>query len=342
MYVLLETRQEISTAQQSLEKKFKKAFPSLETRDIGYPSGTEYDAKVSTDGHYWFFSRNYSARGKKPRRFNWFGLLSERGALNISVEVNTFHEGRDNSISGFYARDAETGHIYLMHSGRVGGGKKGVSKKAFLAHGLYEFGLPLVPVVDSAGGIREGIIVMPVSSGGGVKSATRYVDAIVDFKLGVRDGAVNTPEFKRRIKKFEDFYSESRGRRKGKRSSEIDYVSRHGEIVDALYDWRVSKRDSSNVRLVKNVLIDMGVMQRRKLIEVFEVKTCCDRSVIYTAIGQLMAHGIDDHCLKTMVLPMKDSLPQGMKDVLERLGIALLRFNLDANRATIVDPLQQP
>jgi len=144
------------------------------------------------------------------------------------------------------------------------------------------------------------------------------------------------PELRRRQKEFDDFYAESRGRRKGRRSGEIDYLSRHGDVVDALYAWRNSSALPEGSRLVKNFLIDMGIAVGRELVEVFEIKTSTARSDIYAAIGQLMVHGTADDCRRVMVLPHKAPLASDLEGALQRLGIGLLKFKLDKKKAAIV------
>jgi hypothetical protein len=156
-----------------------------------------------------------------------------------------------------------------MHSGGVKGGKEGVRKSAFLAWS----GERLFRVADSNSGVRDVIVVMPIEGKAAIRSAIRYVDTMARFKQAVRDGETDTPEFKIKQKEIEDFFSEPSGRRKGKRSGHFDYLSRHGDVVDALYLWQKSKSRDREARLVKNVLIDLGVAKKSELIEVYEVKT---------------------------------------------------------------------
>ena len=218
-----------------------------------------------------------------------------------------------------------------MHSGRVGGGTKGVGKVAFLAWSNQR---PL-EAIDAEGGKREGIIVMPVEGIGASQSAARYIAQIARFKIAVRAGELESPEFQKKQKDFEDFYAEAHGRRRGKRSSKIDYLSRHGEVVDALYEWRRQKGLAPGQRLVKNVLIDLGCATGAALAEVFEVKTSATRSDLYTGIGQLLVHGTQGECLRTLVLPLDEPVPPDVHSALTRLNIALLRFELSATAALI-------
>lgn len=332
MFSLIESKEEIAKAQRKLEAAIRRDLKTKVVKNIGYPGGTTFDAKVVTDGSYWYWSSDYDDEAvQNPRRLNWFGLFRGDADLQISVEINIAYEGRNDQVAGFFARDNDTGSIYLLHSGRVGGGKKGVGKAAFLAWSNQH----PIDVVDSSGDIREGILVMPIEGAAASKSAVRYIDIIARFKQAVRTGELDSPEFQSKKKELDDYFSESRGRRKGKRSGEIDYLSRHGEVVDALYSWRNSNQLPKGGRLVKNFLIDMGVAVADELVEVFEVKTSTVRPDVYMAIGQLMVHGTSDECRRVIVLPKGELLASDLKSALKRLHIELLRFKLDEKTATI-------
>ncbi|MBF8274904.1 MAG: hypothetical protein HW380_4009, partial [Magnetococcales bacterium] len=307
-------------------------FTQKAIKNIGYPGGTIPNASVFTDGTYWYWSDDFK-NAANPRRLNWFGLFKkDEGVLQISVEINTAYEERNDRVAGFFARDINTKLVYLLHSGRVGGGVRGVGRSTFLAWSDPH----LVDVVDSSGGVRKGVLVMPIDGKTASRSAVRYVDTIARFKQAVRAGDMETPEFQRKKKEYDDFYSEARGRRKGRRPAEIDYLSRHGDIVDALNSWRMSEPLPKGGRLVKNVMIDMGVEVDSDLVEVFEVKTSTARSDVYGAIGQLMVHGTAADCRRAIILPHREAIADDLKGALQRLSIELLTFKLDEQKATIL------
>jgi hypothetical protein len=336
MFVYLESKTEIERAQRALEATLNRAFRRRAVKDIGYPGGTTRRVEVSTDGRYWFWSMDHKKRNvTTPRRLNWFGRFNEHTGLGITVEVNTSYEGRNDRAAGFFARDRESGAVYLVHSGRVGGGKRGVGKNAFRAWSNE----PLVEVIDSRGHTRHGILVTSIKGATASHSVSRYINLVRDFKRAVDAGQIATPAFQRKQKDYEDFYSEGRGRRRGRRSSLIDYVSHHGDVVDALHAWRKARQMPRHARLVKNVYIDLGVTSGGNLVEVFEVKPSAARQSIYSALGQLMVHGNADNCRRTVVLPQSESLSNDLRKAFARLGVQLLRFRLDKGAATIVDRL---
>jgi hypothetical protein len=332
MFSLIESEIEIAKAQRKLEASFRRDFRQKATKNIGYPGGTTQDAGVVTNGRYWYWAADHDhSKSPNPRRLNWFGIFREDRDLQISVEINTPYEGANGLIAGFFARDNDTGSIYLFHSGRVGGGTAGVSKTAFLTWS----GQKLLEVFDSKGHARDGVLVMTVEGPAATRSAIRYVESIADFKKAVRAGETSTPDFQQKEKQLTEFYEEARGRRKGTRTADFDYVSRHGEVVDALHAWRKAAGLANGSRLVKNVLIDLGVSVGGRLTEIYEVKTSALRPDVYTAIGQLLVHGQSEGCKRVIVLPRSGNLASDLDRALRRNAIEVIRFQLTEDSALI-------
>lgn len=335
MLSLLVDRGDIAAAQEALESVMRDEFSGRERRNISFRPSVLAQQEIWTwDDRYWY--RHGALKGgdvKTPRLMNWFGVLAP-GNLHITVEVNVALEWGKGHSEGFFARDDSTGALYLMHSGNVGGGRRGVGGRAFRAW----YGKRQVPVIDPNDGVRFGFVVVPIGASDPTRSARSYVDAIEAFKAAVkaREVDVEDPDFRDRMQEFDDFYEEPRGRRTGYRPGKIDYLSRHGEVVDALHDWRNARPLTRHQRIVKNVFIDLGVSDRaNNLVEVYEVKTSSERSDVYAAIGHLMVHG-SNRCKKFLLLPKGRELPTDLADALQRNKIELLRFRLNKRGAKIL------
>ena len=325
MFTLIEISDEIASAQRRLQNTIRRDLKQRGQRNIGYPGGTKLDCDVATDYVYWYHTDDFREPGiPNPRRLNWFGLFKPDGGLNISVEINTGYDGRNDMVAGFFARDSASGATYLFHSGRVGGGTKGVGKTAFLAWS----DLRPVEVIDSDGKVKEGVPVMPVDGTGATHSALGYIKKIADFKQAVRNGELSGRQFEDKRKALDDYFRESSGRRRGKRAGIIDYVTRHGDVVDALAAWRTSRHMPRGYRIVKNILIDLGVESDQELIEIYEVKSSTERQALYAAIGQTLVHGTASKCLRSIVVPVGEVVPSDLLSAMRRLGIQLIRFDL--------------
>jgi len=333
MFTLLESKEEIAEAHAQLLQTIEANWSRIATKNIGYPGGTTYGARVYTDGAYWFWPGDLKAsETPNPRKLNWFGLFSEDTGLQITVEINTPYIGSNGQIAGSFARHSEDGRVYLLHSGRVGGGTKGVGKSAFLAWSNHS----LVPVRDQSDQARYGVVVMPISGRGAIRPAMKYIQTIVGFKEAVRSGEIDNEEFREKLRTFEEYYSEPSGRRKGKRKSNIDYYSRHGDVVDALYQLLTQRGLPKNSLIVKNAQIDLGVEINGKLSQVYEVKTNSTRYDAYTALGQLMVHSESNNCKKIMLLPHPSNLPSDISAALKRLEVDLMEYELTESEVTII------
>ena len=103
-------------------------------------------------------------------------------------------------------------------------------------------------------------------------------------------------------------------------------------MVEALSLWRIRTGIGHGEKLVKNVLVDLGVKKSRALIEVYEVKTSCVRGDIYTAIGRLTVHAAEKGCRRIMVLPTGPHLPTDIAETCDAKTLRLCATSLRQRR----------
>mgnify|MGYP003620596669 FL=1 len=192
-------------------------------------------------------------------------------------------------------------------------------------------------VQNSKGELRQCIVVIVIDDNENLIPLINYIKLIVSFKLAVRNNELNSADFLKKVDDFKDYYSEFYGRKIGTRSKEIDYVSWHGAVVDALSNWITQNTLINNQRLVKNVYIDLGVEINGSLKDLYEVKTNISRNSIYTGIGQLMFHSVTiEGCTKNLVIPASEDLSQDIKLILENLNIKIIRYKIERKRIKIL------
>lgn len=125
---------------------------------------------------------------------------------------------------------------------------------------------------------------------------------------------MNTPQARAAQRRFRNYFDEFSGKKRIRRSKEIEYISRHGEIVSALRKWRQRALNGSE-KFAKDAYIDLGVQSRDALCELYEVKSSCERQALYTATGQIVVH--DDspkgNCKRFLVLPNDEVVPRDVK-----------------------------
>lgn len=330
MLKLIEDKKAKITAQASFEKNLRAAWNEHERRMIVWrPSKKELD--IAHNGDCWFTSVKPSDSQKTRRYWNSIGRYSESGDLQITVEINIPTESNSEQVSGFFAVD-ETGTLCLMHDGGVGGGRKGIGRTSFLAWS----GAKLIPVINAQDKVRHGIIVTPVESTEIGANVARFLETVERFKQAVKNKEIDDNiVVAEEDDVYRDYFREFSGVKMGQRTQEIEYITRHGNIVHALSKWRKKR---SGERIVKDPYIDLGVVDNgNKLIELYEVKTNADRQTLYTAIGQIIVHGVgNNHIKRFIVLPDLLIIPNDVTAALAALRITILRFKMTVDMVTIL------
>lgn len=322
MLVLLNTKAEKTAAQKLFSNQLKKVWPKKESRTITWrPNSKTLD--IVHDGKFWFVPVSPDPSQLHPRYWNSFGFYKAGGHLNITVEINIPIGEDTKSVGGFFAKDDMTGDRFLMHSGKVGGGAKGVGKNSFLAWSAE------VPIAVHAkdGTKRAGILIASVGTAETADAVRRFVQKVADFKE-IASNYVRSDEYQQTIKDNDLYNREHAGRKKGKRPAIIDYVSRHGDVVHALREHRLKQRKTGEV-VPNTKLIDLYVLRNRIMTEIYEVKTDTSRQALYTAIGQLLVHTGDRQNVKQfVVLPVGEIIPSDVQKAFNHLKVGIVRFTL--------------
>ncbi len=133
---LIEGRNQIAEAQNAFQQTLLKSGAKEYKCKLGYQGGTN-QADV-----FWLESVGIWVAFQKieNRYWNAFGVVEpENGEnLNITCEINSPLKGINRRISGAFAMDNE-GEMYILHSGRIGGGRTGIGKSLFKTN--YKYGL---------------------------------------------------------------------------------------------------------------------------------------------------------------------------------------------------------
>lgn len=295
---------------------------------IGFPSGI-IECPIFSNGSQKLWFASYKDNGAKiPRFWNGFGSYDpDSRNQTISVEINIPLEKNSGEVAGFFAEDTDTGEIFIMHSGKVGGGKKGVGKNAFLAWSR----LKLSEVLIEDGGTRDAIIIAKIDQSDLANRIWKYTKKVSAFKVAVRAGLIESPAFKKSVEDYERYSKEFSGRKRGKNSTRFDYRSYHGDVVDALFN-EVSQR--RGVVAFNSRLIDLYVKKKKKITEVYEVKTSVGRQALYTAIGQIMTHtpANNPDIRRVLVLPFEENVPEDINAAILALDIEVRRFKISLSK----------
>jgi hypothetical protein len=327
MLTLIHEERDKSAAQEKLELALKNSLNPVGIKNIGIP-GDNFDIEVYAvgPGKLWVAFGKAGEGAASLRFWNAFGIYrDDRPAQTITVEINIPIGSNAGRVAGFFARDNGSGDIFLMHSGRVGGGRAGIGKSAFLVWSKAK----LIEVFDGQGGIRSGIAVGRLDDPDLAGQIWAFVKSVQRFKDKAASGELNTPDFKHYVDEFDRYSEEFSGKKSGARGGECEYVTYHGRIVQALYDERMA-RATPGERVCNSSFIDLYVKKDAMLCEVYEVKTGIGRQMLYTAIGQLVTHAVAENgeVAKYLVVPADESIAHDLKKAIAALGIHLRHFRL--------------
>ena len=327
MLSLLEEASKKRAAQANLERNLKKALKRQGVHNVGFPGGNVDIQLYSVGPGELWAAFGGASKNAVPRYWTPFGVYQpDKSAQSITVEINVALDSNTAQVAGFFAQDDETGDIFLMHSGKVGGGRPGIGKSAFLVWSKSK----LVEVSTGDSGFRSGIVVGKINDAKLADRIWTFVKTVHSFKEQAATGALDTPTFKRQVEEFDRYSKEFSGRKRGSRSGRFEYLTYHGDIVQKLYDERTS-RLAANEGVFNSSLIDLFVKRNGVLSEVYEVKTAVGRQTLYTAIGQLVTHAANGerNVAKVLVLPAAENIPNDLGRAISHLGIELRRFRLE-------------
>jgi hypothetical protein len=173
----LTDREEIADAWKALCRSMQRGSQSIE-RTVGWPGGNgRFTLAWHPDHGIWGVMGPDFATGRY-----WFGLGTEDPEpvrmVGLVCEINPPIEGINRRCAGLFARDAD-GMVYLTHSGKVGGGRRGIGKRqfrAFFADGETR------PVQWPNGSVTEVFPVTPIDADDLPTRLARFVHTVERFK----------------------------------------------------------------------------------------------------------------------------------------------------------------
>lgn len=129
-YRIIRDKQEIATAQEFLQKIFKSVSEPRQC-NVGHQGESgEQTVYWSEQLKIWGLFEETGWGGN----WNGFGTsepISGNSCVGITCEINVPREGINPRAAGAFVKDSEDS-TYLVHSGKIGGGRSGVGKALFV------------------------------------------------------------------------------------------------------------------------------------------------------------------------------------------------------------------
>lgn len=315
------------TDRNGVNQAFRKMRASLirgtrgETRWIGYPGGQqEGDVRWLEDDGYWCSVADPELHPQDNRYWSAFGTVPRSEAkdpLTITAEINPPKEGVNRRCAGILAVDS-SGTQYLLHSGKIGGGKPGIGRSAFLSYleapNLHEVAWP-------DGQVTEAILIGRIDRPTLRAQVGHFVAQVAAFKSGA-PAPVPMPNGDAESNYSDEFA----GQRRAYRVTDlIEATCNHGHVIRSLS----RAIEATKVGTIgKDSARDLYIHRRGRVTMLFEAKTDTAPQSIYTGIGQLMLHTASQSPapVRVLVLPKRPDARTGKR--LAALGVEVVTYTL--------------
>lgn len=308
MLTVITKRKYIDSAQAQFVQKMRAALPYKAERNLGFQGDSRAALIYYDDQIGLWFTTDDGMNGS--RYWNPLGSqsVSKHKSLNIVAEIN-FPFVLDRRVGGIFLED-EDGEIYIGHRGKIGGGRPGIGKKAFMQYYKGSTGFVLDGNQES-----EVLIISALNSSRLAENIKGFIDSVDLFKKSVinNDFDVDT----------EGFLPEPEEKTSYSITETIDSEMLHGSVVNELH--KVFKQRGLIVENTKHIDL-MLLDKKRKTTHLFEVKSKSDSQSIYTAIGQLQfnARRLRTNAKQIIVVPV--TINNHAKKILEDLSFSIVTF----------------
>jgi hypothetical protein len=304
-------------------KRFKPFIDETIKVKLGH-QGASLPAKVlwSRKLGIWLFSHTIN----EVRYWNAFGKGKPREAniLSTTAEINFPWEGIDRKTGGAFAKDA-WGNIFVIHRGKIGGGKKGVGKSLFEHNyrGVWSF-------MEDGDSITQIAVIGALNSSRFAMQTALFVKKIEKLK----STATSSPQTEINFSEI-TFREDLVGAVPSPNVREIFTACDRDLVVtnlaNLLMRWKFRVGNDTNHQLF---LIDPS---KSKISHVFEVLADIKEKSVMAAAAKLLLQSAADEGspLPIMVLP-EDGINAYTQE-LQKINISVIGYRLEGEQIIFPD-----
>ena len=304
-------------------KKFKPFIDEAIKVKLGH-QGASLPAKVlwSKKLGIWLFSHTIN----EVRYWNAFGRgkPKEASILSTTAEINFPWEGIDRKIGGSFAEDA-WGNIFVIHRGKIGGGKKGVGKSLFEHNyrGVWSF-------MEDGNSITQVAVIGALNSSRFALQVALFVKKIEQLKSAVDSSSQTEINFSE-ITFREDLVGAVPSADGNEIFTACDCDLVVMSLANLLIRWKFRVGNDTSHQLF---LIDPS---QGKISHVFEVLADVKEKNVMAAAAKLLLHCKADEggSLPIMVLP-EDGI-NAYSQELQKINISVIGYRLEGERIIFPD-----
>jgi len=323
MLNVIEEEDKIESAQRSFMRKMSELSDKRGTIVVGFKGGNEkLDADWNEEFDIWWAPRKlenryWNAFGTKEPRWN------SKYPHNITCEINPPLKGINRRIAGVFARDSG-GRIYLLHRGKIGGGRKGIGKSKFWSE--FRGGEDLRQEVNDGELTSTLALIGSLESPHLVSQVANFVHEVERIKtISVKKDL--RPTYARPLTVFkEEFFGTKTFLAASK---EIEAKCDHGVVVNTL----AKQLETTGIKVGNSPSIDLFTIDEDNNPKIlFEIKTDSMKDQCYKAIGQLLFNAMKLGTKPQLVAIFPATLDKESKDVIKKLGIHCLTYEWIGNK----------
>lgn len=319
MLKIISEEADIQKYQRQFVKKFKPFVVEKIPVHLGHP-GASTEAKV-----LWCASLGiwmYSGRTPEGRHWNAFGIDKPKAHTNIPItcEINFPAGGIDRRIGGAIAKDRK-GRVFIVHRGRIGGGKKGIGKSLFADHyrGVWD-------IMEDGDEETTVALIGALSSPRLVRQVAQYIQKIGHIKE-IASNRSSQIEMK-----FESviFRETLIGAKYCDLDKDNDAECDHGIVVKDLaqglrrHGLKAGNDAANDLFLAEN---------EGEIMALFHVDTVCTPASLHNGAAQLLLNSLRCRQPPKLILVIPERLRDAVEDKLRKLNVDILTYAWDSDKA---------
>jgi len=305
------------------QRRFVRALKPLTEETIsvrlGHPGASE-KAKIawSESLGIWFFSRKVTG----TRYWNAFGIGRPEGgaAIAITCEINFPLCGIDRRTGGAFAQD-RAGQVFIVHRGKLGGGRKGIGKSLFEEsyRGVWE-------IMDDGGEETPVAVIGRLDSPRLARQVAQFIRKIARIKEKASVRSSQTELTLDELCVREDLIGESHCEPQRDTGAECDRGLIVRDLAAALKNCGLRTGNDDHRELL--------VMGREdRVLAIFQILTAMTPSHLRAGAMQLLLNGSGIPGNPLLLLALPGAPDNALREKLKRLGIEFLIYAWRGNSA---------
>jgi hypothetical protein len=304
-------------------RKFKPFVDEQVKVKLGH-QGASSPAKVlwSKKLGIWTFSHVI----KDVRYWNAFGIGKPKAGalLSITSEINFPWSGIDRKTGASFAEDA-WGNIFVIHRGKIGGGKKGIGK-SFFEHnyrGIWSY-------MEDGNCITQVAVIGALNSPRLALQTAHFVKKIEMLK----SAAVNSPQMEINFPEA-TFREDLVGSLPASEEPDIDAQCDHDLVISNLAALLTRRK----FKIANNSTHELFLLEpsKNRKSHVFEIITDAQEKNILAAAAKLLLQTTNDQDNPLLVLILPEEKIITHAQLLQKIGITVIGFCLEDDRIIFHD-----